>query len=83
MEGDYEMKDFWHLFWRNLKSALKVYFILGAFVGIIALIVFVCNILIAKIGAFFTVVGLIVFMTITGILVGTALDMYWDKKRYR
>ena len=77
------MKDFWHLFWKNLKSALKVYFVLGVFFGIIALIVFVCNILITKIGAFFTTVALIVFMTITATLVGTALEMYWDKKGYR
>ena len=77
------MKDFCYLFWRNLKNALKVYFALGVVFGLVALIVFVCNVLIAKIGAFFTIVGLIVFMTITATLVGTALDMYWDKKGYR
>ena len=77
------MKEFWYLFWKNMKSALKVYFVLGALFGLIALIVFVCNVLITKIGAFFTIVDLIVFMTIMGTLVGTALDMYWDKKRYR
>lgn len=77
------MKDFWYLFWRNLKSALKVYFALGALFGLIALIVFVCNALIAKIGAFFTIVALFVFMTVAATLVGTALDMYWDKKGYR
>lgn len=77
------MKDFWYLFWKNLKNALRVYFALGAVFGLIALIVFVCNALIAKIGAFLTMVGLIIFMTITGTLVGTALDMYWDKKGYR
>lgn len=83
MEGDYEMKNFWHLFWRNLKRALKIYFALGALFGSIALIVFVCNILMDKIGAFFTIVALIVFMAIAGTLVGTALDMYWNKKGYR
>lgn len=83
LEGDYEMKDFWCLFWRNLKSALKVYFALGVLFESIALIVFVCNILMDKIGAFFTIVALIVFMTIIGTLVGTALDMSWIKKRYR
>ena len=80
------MKDFWYLFWRNLKNALRVYFIFGALFGLIALIVFVCNALIAKIGAFFTIVtivALFVFMTVAATLVGTALDMYWDKKGYR
>ena len=77
------MKDFWYLFWRNLKDALRVYFVLGALFGLIALIAFVCNILIAKIGVFFTVVGLFIFVAITGTLVGTALDMYWDKKGHR
>ena len=77
------MKDFWCLFWRNLKNALRAYLLLGALFGLIALIIFVCNTLIAKIGAFLTIVGLIVFMTITGTLVGTALDIYWGKKGYR
>jgi hypothetical protein len=83
LEGDYEMKDFWCLFWRNLKNTLRVYLAFGAFIGFIALVVFVCNVLIAKIGAFFTIVALFIFMTIAATLVGTALDMYWDKKGYR
>lgn len=83
LEGDYEMKDFWRLFWRNLKNALRVYFVFGALFGLIALIIFVCNVLMAKIGAVFTIVALFVFMTITATLVGTALDMYWNKKGYR
>ena len=77
------MKDFWYLFWRNLKNALRIYFVFGALFGLIALIVFVCNALMAKIGAVFTIVVLFVFMTITATLVGTAFDMYWDKKGYR
>lgn len=77
------MKDFWYLFWRNLKNALRVYFVLGALFGLVALVVFICNVLITKIGAVFTIVALFVFMTITATLVGTALDMYWDKKGYR
>lgn len=77
------MKDFWCLFWKNLKNMLRVYFVFGTFIGLVALIAFVCNILMTKIGAFFTVVALIVFMTTAGTLVGTALDMYWDKKGYR
>ena len=77
------MKEFWCLFWKNLKSALKVYFAIGAVIGLIALIVFVCNALMAAIGAFYTIVVLVVFVTILGILVGTALDMYWEKKGYR
>lgn len=77
------MKDFWYLFWKNLKNALRIYLVLGAFIGAVALVAFVCNALMAKIGVFFTLVGLIVFMTIAGTLVGTALDIYWAKKGYR
>jgi hypothetical protein len=83
LEGGYEMKDFWCLFWKNLKYALRGYFVFGVFIGLVALVLFVCNVLMAKIGAFFTIVALIVFVTITATLVGTALDMYWDKKGYR
>ena len=83
LEGDYEMKDFWYLFWKILKNALRVYFVLGAFIGLVALGAFICNALAAKIGVFLTLVVLIVFMTIAGSLVGAALDMYWDKKGYR
>ena len=77
------MKDFWYLFWKNLKGALRVYFAIGAVIGLIALIVLACNALMAVIGAFYTKVVLVVFMTILGVLVGTALDMYWEKKGYR
>ena len=77
------MKEFWYLFWKNLKCALKVYFAIGAVIGLIALIVVIRNALMAVIGAFYTVVVLAVFMTILGVLVGTALDMYWEKKGYR
>lgn len=77
------MKDFWWLFWKNLKNALRVYLVFGVLFGLIALIVFVCNALMAKIGAFFTIVALFVFMTIAATLAGTALDIYWDKKGYR
>lgn len=77
------MKEFWCLFWKNLKGALKAYFAFGALFGLIALIVFVCNALMAAIGAFYTIVVLVVFVTILGVLVGTALDMYWEKKGYR
>ena len=77
------MKEFWCLFWKNLKGALKIYFVFGAIVGLIALIVLACNALIAVIGGFFTIVVLIVFMTIAATLVGTALDVHWEKKGYR
>ena len=77
------MREFWRLFWKNLENILRVYFVFGAFIGLIALIVFACNILMAKIGAFFTIVVLFVFMTIAATLVGTALDTYWEKKEHR
>ena len=77
------MKEFWYLFWKNLKSVLKVYFAIGALFGLIALIVFVRNALIVAIGAFYTIVVLVIFVTILGVLVETALDMYWEKKGYR
>lgn len=73
------MKDFWCLFWKNLKYAL----VFGALIVLIALVAFVYNILMAKIGAFFTIVALFVSVTIITTLGGTALDMYWDKKGYR
>ena len=77
------MKEFWYLFWKNLKGALKVYFAIGAVIGLIALIVLACNALMAAIGAFYTIVVLVVFMIILGVLIGTALVMYWEKKEYR
>lgn len=77
------MKEFLYLFWKNLKGALKVYFAIGAVIGLIALIVLACNALMVAIGAFYTIVILAVFVTILGVLVGTALDMYWEKKGYR
>ena len=83
LEGDYEMKEFWYFFRKNLKDALKVYFAIGAATGLIALIVVACSALMAVIGAFYTIVVLVVFVTILSVLVGTALDMYWKKKGYR
>ena len=83
LEGDYKMKEFWYLFWKNLKSALKVYFAIGAVIGLIVLIVLACNTLMAAIGALYTIVVLVVFVIILSVLVGTALDMYWEKKGHR
>lgn len=77
------MKEFWCLFWKILKDVLKVYFAFGVVIGLIALIVLARNALMAAIGTFYTIVVLAVFITVLGVLVGTALDMYWEKKGYR
>ena len=83
LEGEDKMKDFWCIFWKNLKSILKVYLSLGSFIGAIALLVYVCNILMDYIGVVFTVIVMGVFITIVGILANTALEVYWEKKGYR
>ena len=83
LEGGYKMKEFWYLFWKNLKSALKFYFAFGAVVGLIVLIALACYALMNAIGAFYTVVVLIVFVIILSVLIGTALDIHRSKERYR
>ena len=77
------MKELWCLFWKILKDVLKVYFAFGVVIGLIALIVLARNALMAAIGTFYTIVVLAVFITVLGVLVGTVLYMYWEKKEYR
>lgn len=77
------MREFWFVFWKNLKSLLKAYFALGSFIGSIFLLIYVCEILAALIGLVATMIAMGIFVTIIGVLVNTFFEIRWGKRGYR
>ena len=77
------MKDFMWYFWRAFKSMLKVWVGIGLGFCVVALIAYVCWVLINCVGPIFAGVIVLVFVSLFCAIGNAIFDYKMDKERWR